>query len=147
MTMRSLRPGAVQDLLTLRTWLEQSGLPVDDLTEAHMAGFVVLCENDEPVGMVGLEAFGVIGLLRSLVVDEARRGAGFGRQVVAALEDRARQHGVRELWLLTIDADAWFADLGYAVATRDDAPDSIRQTPEFARLCPGDAILMRKALA
>ena len=52
-----------------------------------------------------------------------------------------------ELWLLTIDADAWFARLGYEAQQRELAPAEIRETDEFSKLCPGDAVLMRKILA
>ena len=52
-----------------------------------------------------------------------------------------------ELWLLTIDADAWFARLGYTTQARAFAPPEIQQTEEFASLCPGDAVLMMKKLA
>ena len=66
--------------------------------------------------------------------------------LVAALEESALSHGVSELWLLTIDADQWFARHGFKVASRQEAPDSIAHTREFAELCPDDAVLMRKDL-
>jgi hypothetical protein len=53
---------------------------------------------------------------------------------------------VRELWLLTIDADDWFQELGYSEKLRGEAPLVITQTAEFASLCPGDAVLMKKTL-
>ncbi|MDH3410355.1 MAG: arsenic resistance N-acetyltransferase ArsN2, partial [Gammaproteobacteria bacterium] len=121
-------------------------LPSGDLTPAHMRNFLLALAGDDPLGMIGVEQFDNIGLLRSLVVDQSARGAGIGKQLVAALETRAAELGVNELWLLTIDADAYFARLGYVVANRDDAPDSIRATAEFSTLCPGDAVLMRKNL-
>jgi len=48
--------------------------------------------------------------------------------------------------LLTIDADPYFAQLGYQMRGRDAAPTAIRETTEFRELCPGDAFLMCKAL-
>jgi len=65
---------------------------------------------------------------------------------VAALESQAASQGIRELWLLTIDADAWFEKLGYGARQRDQAPEAITRTAEFASLCPGDAVLMQKTL-
>ena len=62
------------------------------------------------------------------------------------LESHAIGQGVREIWLLTIDADAWFQGLGYEARSRDQAPAAIAQTAEFISLCPGDAVLMQKAL-
>lgn len=49
--------------------------------------------------------------------------------------------------LLTIDADKWFASLGYLTQSRDSAPAAIQSTAEFSSLCPGDAVLMKKLLA
>jgi len=54
--------------------------------------------------------------------------------------------GVDELWLLTIDADAFFVSLGYETRERSEAPEAIRNTEEFSGLCPEDAVLMSKQL-
>ncbi len=123
--------------------LSDAGLPVDDLTADHLA--LVAEEDGELHGLIGLERFGDIGLLRSLVVASHDRGRGLGRMLVSALESHARDCGIAELWLLTIDADAFFERLGYDVRRRDAAPDAIRATAEFSALCPADAVLMSKA--
>ncbi len=141
-----VRPGKADDLAVVTDWLDAAGLPTADLTEAHMEAFLVAVDNSTRVGMVGLEAFGEVGLLRSLVVDPGTRSRGIGRQLVAALEANAASKGVAELWLLTIDADRYFAALGYERRDRDSAPDSIRATDEFSDLCPGDAVLMSRRL-
>ena len=140
----SVRPAAETDFERAREWLVAAELPTDDLTSTHMHNFLVATTATGPVGMIGLEKFGEIGLLRSLVVDPGVRSAGLGRRLVAALEAKASRDGIRELWLLTIDADAYFAARGYVLRDRDDAPTVIRQTPEFSSLCPGDAFLMSK---
>ena len=111
-----------------------------------MQGFLLAEVNDRTVGMVGIEKFDSVGLLRSLVVDRSGRNRGVGGKLVAALENRAIAAGVRDLWLLTIDADRYFLRLGYEVMDRSLAPESIRLTAEFSSLCPGDAVLMRKQL-
>jgi len=79
-------------------------------------------------------------------VPPANRRGGVGKALVEALEKMAIEKGVSELWLLTIDADAWFAQLGYRVQEREAAPPAIQKTEEFSSLCPGDAVLMRKNL-
>jgi amino-acid N-acetyltransferase len=141
-----VRPGIPEDLGVVTAWLDAAGLPTADLTETHMVNFLVATDNKTPVGMIGLEQFEHTGLLRSLVVDPGARSGGIGRKLVAALEANAVSLGVRELWLLTIDADAYFAALGYRATERDAAPQSIRGTQEFSSLCPGDAVLMMKRL-
>ena len=111
-----------------------------------MQNFLVALADESPVGMIGIEKFGDVGLLRSLVVDPSARSGGIGARLVAALESMAAERGIAELWLLTIDADAYFSRLGYSVTDRSRAPDVIRRTHEFSSLCPGDATLMRKSL-
>ena len=98
------------------------------------------------MGVIGIEPYGNTALLRSLVVTPLARGAGIGRGLVTALESAAIERGTRELWLLTIDADAFFSTLGYFTRRRGDAPDPIRGSAEFSSLCPGDAVLMSKRL-
>jgi len=142
----STRQATASDLIMARSWLSGAGLPIEDLTVDHMQNFLLALAGESPVGVIGLETFGNIGLLRSLVVDPSVRRGGVGALLVAALESRAAQLGVTEMWLLTIDADSFFANLGYVVMDRSSAPESIRRTDEFSSLCPGDATLMRKSL-
>lgn len=142
----TIREATGANLELARSWLLDAGLPLADLTVEHMPAFLLATDAAGAVGMVGLERHGKYGLLRSLVVDSSHRGAGVGRQLVTALELRAAAAGISELWLLTIDADAFFARLGYAVADRAAAPQAIRETAEFSNLCPDDAVLMRKEL-
>jgi len=138
------RAPTLADMSTARELLSAAGLPVEDVTIERLA---LLAEDDGKVaGLIGLEQFDTIGLLRSLVVSPEHRRGGFGKALVASLETRAIADGIRELWLLTIDADAWFARLGYLRQERGSAPPAIQQTEEFSSLCPGDAVLMRKVL-
>ena len=141
-----IRPAIREDIGTVTGWLVSAGLPTADLTDAHMEHFLVAVINNSPVGMIGLEPFARTGLLRSLVVDPSARNSGIGRQLVTALETRAATQGIEDLWLLTIDADAFFTGLGYEEVKRDRAPADIRSTTEFSKLCPGNAVLMRKSL-
>ena len=132
------------DVSTARQLLSAAGLPIEDVTFERLA--LVAEKDGELAGLVGLEQFIEIGLLRSLIVSPANRSGGVGKALVSALERMAMEKGVSELWLLTIDADAWFAQLGYRAQEREAAPPAIQQTDEFSSLCPGDAALMRKNL-
>ena len=124
--------------------MSDAGLPVEDMTIDHLA--LIAEQNGSISGLIGLEQIGAHGLLRSLVVENKCRSSGLGKTLVHALERLAIDRNVTELWLLTIDADAWFARLGYTTQAREFAPSEIQQTREFASLCPGDAVLMMKKL-
>lgn len=142
----NIRGATTADFETITGWLAAARLPVADLSIDEMQYFLLAELDGDPVGTVGLEPFDDIGLLRSLVVVPHSQGSGAGRRLVAALEAGAARRGMRELWLLTTDADAYFTKLGYEVVSRDDAPDCIRKTTEFSKLCPAHAILMRKRM-
>jgi len=139
-----IRPGQSSDVDVVKSWLASAGLPTEDLTADHMQGFLVAEVDGDAAGAIGLEQLGDIGLLRSLVVDPSRRSGGIGAHLVAALEQKAAAAGIRQLWLLTIDADRYFVNLGWTVSDRADAPPAIRATQEFSSLCPGDAVVMSK---
>jgi len=139
-----LRPAVPTDVDVAGEMLAAEGLPTEDLSLDRLA--IVAEISGRVAGVVGLEQSDGLGLLRSLVVEKNNRGSGLGDRLVAALEERARQRGLKELWLLTIDADRWFGARGYEMRERDSAPQAIRETKEFAGLCPGDAVLMMKDL-
>ena len=141
-----IRPAHAADMDSATRLLRDAGLPVDDLSAELLENFLVASSGTAIVGMIGLEPFPGIGLLRSLVVDPGTRGAGVGRLLVAELEALARRRGLSQLWLLTIDADPYFSSLGYQVQDRGRAPEAIRGTAEFSTLCPGDAVLMMKTV-
>ncbi len=124
--------------------LAEAGLPTEDLTIEHLA--LVAEQNGMVAGIIGLERFDELGLLRSLVVSKDHRRSGLGKALVGALERMVIDGNMAELWLLTIDADPWFARLGYEAQARELAPVEIRGTEEFSNLCPDDAVLMRKIL-
>lgn len=141
-----LRPARASDWPEIRDLLDLAGLPHADLGERDMRDFLVADAGGEPAGAAGLQQAGSVGLLRSLVVSPAQRDRGVGGRLVAGLEERARESGVRELWLLTVDAGEFFAGRGYRLRQRSSAPEAIRATAEFRSLCPDDAALFSKRL-
>ena len=141
----TIRPATATDLGAAIALLESAGLPVADLSPEKLA--LVAEKSNSYQGVIGVEAFGRIALLRSLAVSQKARGAGIGPALVTALETTCLADGISELWLLTIDADSFFAKLGYVTRDRADAPGAIRQTEEFSGLCPSDAVLMSKNLS
>src|SRR5438045_379672 len=115
--------------------LKQANLPTEDLTAAHCEQFWFAGPESRPSGIVGLEVFGEVALLRSLAVDATRRGSGTGTALLRHAENQARAQGVRTLYLLTTTAEPFFARHGYARASREAAPPAIRATREFSGIC------------
>lgn len=145
-----VRDARQSDWPDIRQLLDGAGLCVADLSPDQLVDFLVAerpgTGRSETLGIIGLQRFDQTALLRSLVVNEAERRSGLGRRLVSAVEANACCAGVRDLWLLTIDAERYFESLGYKLMSRESAPDSIRNTQEFSGLCPDGAYLMRKVL-
>ncbi len=146
LSMPTLRQALVEDWDTVRKLLLAADLPVDDLGPDRLDGFLIAEDDNAIVGLIGLEVLGTVGLVRSLVVDKNARRSGLGGKLVGSLEAAAQTAGIAELWLLTIDAEQFFQRHNFEIVDRADAPDEIRNSEEFSKLCPGTAWLMRKAL-
>ena len=130
----------------LKRLLNESQLISLDLTPEHLRHFFGLGTIEELEGVVGLELFGTVALLRSLAVVSSRRKAGLGSKLVAHAEEYARNKGIKTLYLLTNTAESFFKHRGYQSTARDDAPAAIRQTREFSELCPVSSAFMLKHL-
>ena len=133
-------------LAIVQALLAQSQLPASDLTEAHLEHFIGCGSVEALEGVVGLELYPPCALLRSLAVAAAERGNGVGSALLAEAERHARARGVAEIYLLTNTAERFFEGKGYRRVPRESAPAAIRDTQEFAALCPASSALMRKRL-
>ena len=134
------------DLPAVRALLAAAGLPTADLTAAARADFWGCHEGTQLIGVVGLEIYGAVALLRSLAVAPAWQGRGLGAALLAHAERAARQQGVSALYLLTTTAEAFFARRGYVRLPREAAPPVLHRTAEFAALCPASAVCLTQAL-
>jgi amino-acid N-acetyltransferase len=126
--------------------LEAEGLPASDLTAAHLEHFFFTGTDGAPSALVGLEIYGEVALLRSLVVSAAARSQGLGSALVLHAEEHAASRQVRSIYLLTTTAEPYFERRGYQRIDRMQAPVSIRSTREFADLCPASSAFMIKRL-
>lgn len=125
--------------------LEAVGLPSSDLTEPQLEHFLFSGPRDAPTGLVGLELYDRVALLRSLAVAPAAQRSGLGSALLEQAEGYAYAHGVRSLYLLTTTAQRFFESRGYRLTARERCPVEIRSTSEFASLCPLSSALMIKS--
>jgi amino-acid N-acetyltransferase len=143
--MISIEPAQMTDRAEIEALLAANGLPVDGLELAISTG-VVARDGDQLVGCAAVEPWGTAGLLRSVCVAAASRGAHLGRGLVDAAEAAAAARGITELYLLTETAADWFPRLGYSPITRADVPTAVTASPEFTGACPDTAAVFRKQI-
>jgi amino-acid N-acetyltransferase len=141
--IRRARPADLPAVLAL---LEGARLPTSDIASIDEPELWVLAEREAIVGVIALERFGAEALLRSLVIAPDYRKRGFGRELVAQIEEQARADDIKQLVLLTETAEAFFLSLGYTTIDRRYVSDSLKHTAEFRSLCPASAVCMSKTL-
>jgi amino-acid N-acetyltransferase len=134
------------DESAVKKLLSESDLPIEDITAQHLQHFFGCGSDSELEGLVGLELYGEVALLRSLAVATAHRSAGLGSGLVAHAERIAKEHGITSLYLLTTTAEAFFLRRGYVRIPREEAPAAIKGTQEFSGICPVSSAFMVKHL-
>ncbi len=116
------------------TWIRQllilSDLPDADIPPVQLCHFLTLKEKGQGIGIVGVEAFGRFGLLRSLAVDPRYRRRGFASQLVEKAGEYAASPKIESLYLLTIRAEGFFPKRDYQRVQRNSAPISVSTAKE-----------------
>lgn len=135
------------DFAGIVSLLQETNLPPDGI-ESHLENFLVVRDPEavaEPeflVGSVGLEIYGESALLRSLAVHPDFQGKGIGTRLVNRIIDTVKKKGITRLYLLTDTAEDYFKKKGFVNVTRDQVPEDMKQSVEFATLCTSSPSLM-----
>jgi len=141
----AIRTATAADWNAIAAMLTAADLPLDGARE-HLEHFIVGEHEGRIVAAAGLEPYGDTALLRSVVVDGALRGHGYGEQLQKEIAQRAAAQGIHRLILLTTTAAAFFAKRGFRTIARSDAPAALQASREFQGVCPASATVMRKDL-
>lgn len=133
------------DLPSIHLLMKENDLPTNGI-EDHLNEFLVLISNNtgSALGVIGMELYGEIALLRSLAVEHGFRGMGFGEELVCQLERRAGDKGVLQIYLFTNTAEEFFAKRGYKVFSRDKLDNRLQESTEYS-IC-SSATVMRKEI-
>ena len=125
--------------------LANEKLPISDLP-ASLENFIVAMENDEVIGVAGLEVYGEYGLLRSLTVRADFRNQGVADRLLQRIDALGELKNLKEIYLLTETAPEYFKRKGYDTIARTDVPNDVQLSSEFSHVCPASAIVMKKAI-
>ncbi len=144
---KKMRAEATCLSMEVEALLTEAQLPVSDLSGSPSLNLLGIRQGGRVVGVVGVEVYGNLGMLRSLAVEPASRKSGLGVGLVSDAEAWAAARGVETLYLLTTTAAQFFASLGYEAIARSEAPAAISATAQFSDQCPASSTFMRKVLA
>jgi len=98
------------------------------------------------VGVIGVEVYGRVGLLRSLCVEQAYRGQGIAKMLNAGILACAQMRKIDRLYLFTLSAEKFASKLGFHNIDKKRVPKSIRSTWQFRKLKPYPAVCMMKEM-
>jgi amino-acid N-acetyltransferase len=130
-----------EDRERIITLLSKNNLPVSDLVDSK-AQFIISVNNENLTGCIAIEQYEKDGLLRSLAVHPDYRNLGIGTQLLQRLLAYCLQLGIEDVHLLTTTAEKYFLSKGFLRVSRDEAPESIKKTPEFSAICPSSSAYM-----
>lgn len=126
--------------------LSSCELPVSDIEASESLVFFGYRNRSYLTGVIGLELYETVALLRSLAIAPSSRTHGLGSGLVTFAEEYAQSIGIESLFLLTTTAESFFLRLGYLPTSRQGAPPLIQSTAQFSGLCPSSSSFMSKNL-
>jgi N-acetylglutamate synthase-like GNAT family acetyltransferase len=125
--------------------LESASLPTAGVAE-HFGNFLIAEHGSVIVGVIGLEVYEDVGLLRSAVVDSSLQNQGIGSTLYTHLIEHAKNRGIRRLILLTNTAERYFERKGFRKIDQKSVTGAITQSVEFSGACPSHAACMELIL-
>jgi len=129
----------------IRRLLSQCGLPTLYI-HRHLKSFMVAKAGKKIVGVIGVEAYGRVGLLRSLCVGQAYRGQGMAKMLNEQILAYAHLREIERLYLFTQDAEKFASKLGFRKIDKKRIPKSIRSTWQFRSFGPCSVVCMMKKI-
>lgn len=138
----TIAPARAEDLEAIKSLLIENDLPTAGVDD-HWKTFLVARDGDTLVGCGGAEAYQFAALIRSVAVKNEYRSHGLGRRLVRQLLDRLASRGLREFYLLTTTAEAYFKKRGFKPIDRDEVHPQLLSSREFQDACPSTAVCMR----
>ena len=138
----TIAPAREEDLTAIKALLTANSLPTEGVDE-HWKTFLVARDDGALVACGGAEAYQFAALIRSIAVVPEYRSHGLGRRIVRQLLDRLASRGLREFYLLTTTAEAYFKKRGFKTIDRDEVHPQLLSSREFQDACPASAVCMR----
>lgn len=136
------RTAEVSELSEIIILLDNNNLPTADISSSDIKLFVG-DYNNSIIGVIGIEIYSRIGLLRSLAVDDNFKNLNIGKTLVINLLSYCKQNYIESLYLLTETAERYFEKFGFITIDRSIVPETIKQSKEYKEICPVSAVIMQ----
>jgi amino-acid N-acetyltransferase len=133
MTRPVLRSARLGDVPMIEEMLSAESLPPFQVQE-FLDSFWVLDKGGKVVGAAGVELYGEVAHLRSVVVAPSLRGTGQGERLVRETLRYAQQNGARRVYLFTMTAALFFARYGFQPLAMEDFEPAAKESWQFIAL-------------
>ena len=135
--LREANQDDVGGILQLTMPLEEEGILAargQDVIERDIQRFSVIEHDRVLFGCAALFPFpNGVGELACLAVDPDVQGSGDGERLLKRVEMRAKQEGIKRLFVLTTRTEHWFLKRGFKRASVDDLPEERKQIYNWDR--------------
>jgi len=135
--LREANQDDVGGILQLTMPLEEEGILAargQDVIERDIQRFSVIEHDRVLFGCAALFPFpNGVGELACLAVDPDVQGSGDGERLLKRIEMRAKQEGIKRLFVLTTRTEHWFLKRGFKSASVDDLPEERKQIYNWDR--------------
>ncbi|CAM3692090.1 amino-acid N-acetyltransferase [Polynucleobacter antarcticus] len=135
--LREANQDDIGGILQLTSPLEEDGILAargQDVIERDIQRFSVIEHDKVLFGCAALFPFpNGVGELACLAVDPDVQGSGDGERLLKRVEMRAKQEGIKKLFVLTTRTEHWFLKRGFKRATVEDLPEERKQIYNWDR--------------
>ena len=136
--IRTARSEDIPGVLAIIEGLERDGVLVKrgrDALEMEIARFMVATRDEAVIGCAAVYPYEQTDMaeLACLAMAADYRGRGGGERLLGAAEARARQQGLRRLFVLTTQTADWFKERGFAAARIEALPIVKRRLYNYQR--------------
>jgi amino-acid N-acetyltransferase len=135
--LREANQDDVGGILQLTSPLEEEGILAargQDVIERDIQRFSVIEHDRVLFGCAALFPFpNGVGELACLAVDPDVQGSGDGERLLKRIEMRAKQEGIKKLFVLTTRTEHWFLKRGFIRASVEDLPKERKQIYNWDR--------------
>ncbi|MBN2659322.1 MAG: amino-acid N-acetyltransferase [Spirochaetales bacterium] len=131
-SIRAMKRDDVPAILSLMQPLIEKGLLLKRTKEdllAQKKHYAVYSMDNIIHGCAALIPYGKgYGEIAAITVDASYSHLGIGRRLVSFFLERAREEGLRHIFVLTTEAADWFLSLGFKTVSREELPPEKQQS-------------------
>jgi len=116
----------IQNIQTLLMPFIKDGIILkrdDNEIATNIRSYIIATQNNQIIGVGALHIYSTkLAEIRSLAVDEKYQKQGIGKKIIKALENEAKELGLKQLLTLTYQKE-FFEKLGFVEIPKVDVPE------------------------